>query len=221
MYQLLREKKSEVIIHRRFPRNVFHFVTHEQPATGLNIFIKRCLCNTQRKYLINTIKLSKKLAVLTTKETFSLCSVVFLGKQCVYPSTEQLCSFWKSCWTKACRQDSFSFSWRWRRSTRKGPYALHPVSQQSPQSCPRNSANICLVEHRSFLTLEGGMSAASFLHSSFLLATNAVMLWCRQALCPTHLGVTVSLRDYSQTFSESNPVLVFAVTCFCSEKSYI
>ena len=54
---------------------------------------------------------------------------------------------------------------------------LRHVSQQSPQGCPRNSANICLVEHRSFLTLEGGMSAASFLHSSFLQAINAVMLW--------------------------------------------
>ena len=37
------------------------------------------------------------------------------------------------------------FSSRWHRSARKGPYALHPVSQQSPQGCPRNSANICLV----------------------------------------------------------------------------
>ena len=35
----------------------------------------------------------------------------------------------------------------------------------------------CLVEHRSFSTLEGGMSAASFLGSSFLQAINAVMLW--------------------------------------------
>ena len=63
---------------------------------------------------------------------------------------------------------SFSFSSRWHRSARKGPYALRPVSQQSPQGCPRNSANIGLVEHRSFSALEGGMSAASFLHSSFL-----------------------------------------------------
>ena len=62
---------------------------------------------------------------------------------------------------------SFSFSSRWRRSDRKGPYALRPVSQQSPQGCPRNSANICLVEHRSFSAVEGGTSAASFLHSSF------------------------------------------------------
>ena len=91
---------------------------------------------------------------------------------------------------------SFSFSSRWHRSARKGPYALRPVSQQSPQGCPRNSANICLVEHRSFSTLEGGMSAASFLHSSFLQAVNAVMLWlvrvekvpqASEHLCPAKL----------------------------------
>ena len=51
------------------------------------------------------------------------------------------------------------------------------VSQQSPQGCPQNSADICLVEHRSFSTLWGGMPAASFLHSSFLQAIKAVMLW--------------------------------------------
>ena len=61
---------------------------------------------------------------------------------------------------------SSSFNSRWHRSVRKGPYSLRPVSQQSPQGCPRNSANICLVEHRSFSTLVGGLSAASFLHSS-------------------------------------------------------
>ena len=91
---------------------------------------------------------------------------------------------------------SFSFSSRWHRSTRKGPYALRPVSQQSPQVCPRNSANICLAEHRSFSAFEGGMSAASFLHSSFLQAVNAVMLWLVRAekapqasehLCPAKL----------------------------------
>ena len=72
---------------------------------------------------------------------------------------------------------SFSLSSRWHRSARRGPYALRSVSQQFPQGCPRNSANICLVEHRSFPTLEGGMSAASFLHSSFLQAISAVKLW--------------------------------------------
>ena len=54
---------------------------------------------------------------------------------------------------------------------------LRPASQQSPQGCPRNTANVCLVEHRSFPTSEGGMSAASFLSSSFLQAISAVMLW--------------------------------------------
>ena len=95
-----------------------------------------------------------------------------------------------------CSGFSFSFSSRWHCSARKGPYALRPVSQQSPQGCPRNSANICLVEHRSFSAFEGGMSAASFLHSSFLQAVNAVMLWLVRAekvpqasehLCPAKL----------------------------------
>ena len=66
---------------------------------------------------------------------------------------------------------------RWHRSARKGPYAPRHFSPQSPPGCPRNSGNICLVERRSFLALEGGMSATSFLHSSFLQAINAVMLW--------------------------------------------
>ena len=97
---------------------------------------------------------------------------------------------------KAVRSFSFSFSSRWHCSARKGPYALRPVSRQSPQGCPRNSANICLVEHRSILTLEGGMSAALFLHSSFLQAIDAVMLWpvhvqkvhqASEHLCPAKL----------------------------------
>ena len=48
---------------------------------------------------------------------------------------------------------TFTFSSRWHRSARKGPYTLRPVSQQSPQGCPRNSVNICLVEHKSFWPL--------------------------------------------------------------------
>ena len=100
------------------------------------------------------------------------------------------------CHTEIVSVFSFSFSSRWHRSARKGPYALRPVSQRSPQGCPRNSANICLVEHRSFSALEGGMSAVSFLHSSFLQAVNAVMLWRIRAekvpqasehLCPAKL----------------------------------
>ena len=93
-------------------------------------------------------------------------------------------------------QFSFSFSSRWHRNPRKGPYALRPVSQQSPQGCPRNSASICLVEHRSFSTLEGGMSAASFLYTSFFQAIKTVMLWpvhvekvpqASEHLCPAKL----------------------------------
>ena len=101
---------------------------------------------------------------------------------------------------------SFSFGSRGHRSARKGPYALRPVSQQSPQGCSRNSASICLVDHRSFSTLEGGMSAASFLHSSFLQAISAVMLWpvhvqkvpqASEHLCPAKLQTRPSERECS------------------------
>ena len=85
---------------------------------------------------------------------------------------------------------SFSFSSRCHSSVRKGPYSLRPVSQESPQGCPGNSANICLVEHRSFSTSEGGLSAASFLHSSFLRAINAVMLW------PVHVQEVPQASEY-------------------------
>ena len=70
------------------------------------------------------------------------------------------------------------------------------VSQQSLQGCPQNYAYICLVEHRLFSALEGGMSAPSFFHSSFLQAINAVMLWpvhvqkvpqASEHLCPAKL----------------------------------
>ena len=91
---------------------------------------------------------------------------------------------------------SFSFCSRWHHGARKGPYTFHPVSQQSPQGCPRKSANVCLVEHRSFSTLEGGMVATSFLHSSFLQAVSALMPWlvsvekvpqASEHLCPAKL----------------------------------
>ena len=72
---------------------------------------------------------------------------------------------------------NFSFSPRWHCSAWKGPYTLHPVSQQSPQGCSQNCVSICVVGHRLFLTLKGVMSAASFLHSSFLQVISAVMLW--------------------------------------------
>ena len=72
---------------------------------------------------------------------------------------------------------SFSFSTRWHLSAWKGPYALHPAFQQSLQGCSRNSANICLVEHRLFSTLEGGLSAASFLNSLSFRRPKLLMLW--------------------------------------------
>ena len=64
------------------------------------------------------------------------------------------------------------FQFRWHHSDRKGQCALHPVCQQSPVRCPRNRANVRLVEHRSFPTSGGGVSATFF--SSFRLS----MLWC-------------------------------------------
>ena len=42
---------------------------------------------------------------------------------------------------------------------------------------PRNSSDVCLVEHMSSTTSEGGPSASSFLRSSFLQAISAVVLW--------------------------------------------
>ena len=90
----------------------------------------------------------------------------------------------------------FSFSSRRHHSIRKDPYTLHPVSQQSLQGCPRNSASICLVEHRLFSTVEGGISTASFLHSSILQVINTVMRWpvhvqkipqASEHLCPAKL----------------------------------
>ena len=56
-----------------------------------------------------------------------------------------------------------------------------PSLSSLPPGCSGNSANICVVEHRSFSTLEGGMSVASFLHPSFLQAINAVMLWLKSS----------------------------------------
>ena len=52
-------------------------------------------------------------------------------------------------------------------SAQDGTVALGKARTRSASSLsPRNSANICLVEHRSFSILEGGISAASLLHSS-------------------------------------------------------
>ena len=124
--------------------------------------------------------------------------------------------FLRSSRTSDFKSFSFSFSSGWHRSARKGPCALHPISQQSPQGGPRNSANICLVEHRSFSTLEGagGMSAASFLHSSFLQAINAVMLWlvrvekvpqASEHLCPAKLQTRCDICCVCQSISPFIP----------------
>ena len=45
-----------------------------------------------------------------------------------------------------------------------------------PQGCLRNSINVGVVEHRSFLTSEGGTSAPSFPHCSVLQEIDALML---------------------------------------------
>ena len=74
-----------------------------------------------------------------------------------------------------------SFTSRWHRSARKGSYTLLPASQKSPKGCPRNSANVCLVEHRLFPTSEGGMLAASFLNSREELYMYIVL---KRSTCP-------------------------------------
>ena len=79
-------------------------------------------------------------------------------KNCFVDSTTSI-RFVKRCST--VHSFSFRFCLRWHRSAREGPYAPRPVSQQPPQGCPHNSADVCLAEHRSFPTLEGGMSAVS------------------------------------------------------------
>ena len=111
---------------------------------------------------------------------------------------------------------SFSFSLRWQRSAWKGPYALHTASQQSPQGCPRNSANVCQVEHRSFPTSEGGMSVASFLNSSFLQVINAVMLkpvhihkvpQASEDLCPTKLQTCSTYTHATSMHTYKHPCI--------------
>ena len=89
-------------------------------------------------------------------------------------------------------------------SAQDGVIALgktHTRSAPSLSSLPKVALKtvpiiIYLVEHRSFSTLEGRMSAASFLQSSFLQAINAVMLWpvhgqkgpqASEHLCPAKL----------------------------------
>ena len=82
-------------------------------------------------------------------------------------------TIWMWFWTPY----SVSFFSRWHCSAWKRPWlcALPGLSAVSPRLTLKQCQ--CLVEHWSFMTLEGGMSATSFLHSYFLQAVNAVMLW--------------------------------------------
>ena len=102
-----------------------------------------------------------------------------------------------------------SFQFLPKMASGKGPYALFPVSQRSPQGRPRNSVNDRSVEHRSFTTPEDGVSAASFLHSSFLRVINAVMLWpvhvqkvplASQHICPAKLQTLCDFCTACQPF---------------------
>ena len=70
-------------------------------------------------------------------------------------------------WSLRQCQSQFSVSAQDGTSTQKVPYVLHPICQQSPHGCPRNSSNVCLVEHRLSLTLDCGALAASFFYSFF------------------------------------------------------
>ena len=106
----------------------------------------------------------------------------------------------------------FLFLLKWDRCARKGLYTLYAISQQSSQGCPRNSVNVDVVEHRSYLTSEGGMSAASCLHSSFLQAISAVMLWpfhaqkvpqASKPLCPAKLQTRCDVYCASGSISVS------------------
>ena len=96
---------------------------------------------------------------------------------------------------------SFSFSSRWHCSARKDPYALRPVSQQSPQGCPRNSANVCLAEHRSFSTLEVECRPLPF---STLLFFRRSVLRCsglsvfRKFLKPLSTSALSNFRPYAR-----------------------
>ena len=99
-----------------------------------------------------------------------------------------------------------------------------PSLSSLPQGCPKkkqkpNSASICLVEHSSFSTLEGGMSAASFFHSSFLQAINAVMLrpvhvqkvpQVSEHLCPAKLQTRCNICCACQS-TQFNSIQSFSI----------
>ena len=74
-----------------------------------------------------------------------------------------------------CAMQEYCFSF----SSRLHPSQKRPI--RAPPRLPKVALEtvliFCPVEHRLFPTSESGMSIASFLHSSFLQAINAVMLW--------------------------------------------
>ena len=109
-------------------------------------------------------------------------------------------------------QGSFSFSFC-SRQRRKGLYPLRPVSQQSPPRLPSKQRQ-CLVEHRSFPTSEGGVSAATFVHFLFLQAITAVMLWpayvqkvpqASEHLCPAKLQTSCNVYCACQSICPFSP----------------
>ena len=86
------------------------------------------------------------------------------------------------CWSASVQFQLKKASQRSERPIRAPPRLSEVPPSPSPsstqrQGSSRNSANVCLVEHRSFPTSEDGILAASCLHCSFLQAINAVMLW--------------------------------------------
>ena len=180
------------------------------------IFSHQILLCTHNSFMPVSVQTIQKRKDLSKKNQ----SKIDLGHDIVLPGndiTKNIKSIQTADYTYMCtmeqgaktfRRNIFSFSSRWHRSTWKGPYVLCPVSQQSTQGCPRNSANICLFEHRSFSTSEGGMSAASFLHSSFLQAISAVMLWpvhvqkvsqASEHLCPAKLQTKTGVINATPT----------------------
>ena len=68
-----------------------------------------------------------------------------------------------------------SFCSRWHHSAQKDPYALCPISQQSPQCCLLNSAKF-FFGWTQIVTVLGGWNVSCFLFS--LLSCMWSMLWC-------------------------------------------
>ena len=104
----------------------------------------------------------------------------------------------------------------------RAPSCLSAFSQRLPSK--QCQFDVCLVEHRSFPTQEDGISAASFLHFSFLQAINAVMLWpvrvqkvpqASEHLCPAKLQIRCDICCACQSSSFS-----FPLTQACSRDSH-